>query len=129
MKILIFIAIIVSLTACKQHTVNTIQSLSRESTTVQFSKSKKPYKAKEEVGGEQINTTTIKAKANETYLIEVSADNDSLQFYIDGSSLDIQIVDNNPLKKKVTTQTQTDIELSFTAHPDSSVYHLKIKKL
>ena len=129
MKTLVFIAIIASLTACKQHMVNNIKSLSRESTTVQFSSSNKPYKANEEVGGEQINTTTIKAKANEAYLIEVSADNDSLQFYIDGNSINVQIIDENPLKRKVSAQVPTEIELSFTAHPETSVYELKIKRL
>lgn len=129
MKILILILSITSLVACSQHTVRKTQELSRDYTTIQFSASNKPYQAKEEVGGEQINSTTIKTKANEAYLVEVTADNDSLNFNIDGKSLHVEIIDNNPFKRKITAYAQTNIELSFTAHPDSSLYEIIITKL
>lgn len=129
MKILFIIICITSLTACNQHTIKTTQSLSREYTTVQFSSSNKPYVAKQQVGGEQINTTTIKAKANEIYFVHVKANNTNLNFNIDGEFLHSQTLGNNPLNRQVTTTAQTDITLSFTAHPDSSFYELKITKL
>jgi hypothetical protein len=129
MRILFITLFISSLIACNKHTVNKTQSLSRELTTIQFSTSNKPYTAVEEVGGEQINSTTIKAKAKDTYLIEVKSDNDSLNFYIDGQSIQVQIINDNPLIRKVMVMAQTEIELSFSAHPESSIYDLKITKL
>lgn len=129
MRILIIILFICSLIGCNKHTVNQTQSLSRQLTTIQFSTSSQPYLVKEEVGGEKINTTTIKAKANEVYLIEVKSDNDSLDFYVDGQFIQVDIINDNPFKRKVTVEVQTEIELSFNAHPESSLYELKITKL
>ena len=129
MKIILLILTATSLIACSNHTINKTHELSRDNTTIEFSSSKKPYSVQEEVGGEQINTTTIKAHANETYLIEVSSNNDSLNLYIDSDSISVQVLNNKPIKRKITTQAKTDIEFSFTSHPDASMYELRIYKL
>lgn len=129
MKAQTIMLLITSLIACNQHTVKKSLNLSREITTIQFSTSKKPYETKEEVGGEQINETIILAKTNESYLIVIKANNNNLNFNINGESIQVKILDDNPLKRKVTTSAQTKIELSFTAHPDSSMYDLKVTKL
>jgi len=129
MKSLLLILAITTLFSCSKHSIITKQETSRHLTIVEFSASKKPYYAKQQIGGEQINMTTIKAKAGESYLIEIIPENQSLKFYIDGSSLVNETMDNNLFKKKVTTQTQSDIDISFTSHPNSGFYELKIKKL
>lgn len=129
MRTLVISLLMSLLLGCHKHAVTQTQHLSRQLTTIQFSASNQPYSVKEEVGGEQINITKIKAKANETYLIEVISDNDSLSYYIDGPSITVQKTADNSFKTKVTAQQQTVIELSFIAHPESSVYELKITKL
>ena len=129
MKAIIIFLFISSLYSCKKHTINKSQSLSRITTKIQFNTSNKPYSVKEEVGGEQINSTIIKAMANDIFIIDVKADNDSLNYYIDGQSIQVQTLENNPLKRKVMVKIHTNIELSFYSHPESCFYDLTITKL
>jgi hypothetical protein len=97
--------------------------------SIQFNKSNQPYKVKQQVGGEQINSTVIKAKKNDTFKIEVLAENESLNFYIDGSNITDQILGKNPIIRKVIATEETEIELSFSAYPLSCFYDLKITRL
>jgi len=129
MKTFYLTTMILVLSACTQHNIKKTQGLSRLNTEIQFSSSKKPYLAVEQVGGEQINSTTIHAKVDDIYLIEIQSSSESLKYYIDGTSIDVQVIDKNPIKRKVTALSNTDIQLSFTSHPDVSDYELKISKL
>ncbi|MFK8011422.1 MAG: hypothetical protein AB8B80_05240 [Marinicellaceae bacterium] len=129
MRILYLALTLLASSACSQHTINKTQGLSQLNTEIQFSSSKKPYLAFEQVGGEQINSTTIHAKKGDMYLIEILSSSESLKFYIDGTSEDGQVIDKNPIKRKVTALSNTEIQLLFTSHPDASDYELKISKL
>ena len=127
-KIIGLICSFIYLCSCHNHIVKKHSTLSHNYTTIFLKKGTSRYKASEQVGGEQINSTLLLAEAGKFYTNEVITNNENFDMHIDGLGCDVEHFIDNKYKRKLYCFDANTIDISFTSYPGSSSYELMISQ-
>jgi hypothetical protein len=126
-----FIAITLAsllLYSCHNPVVKKYSKISHHYTVVYLKNDAGRYKASEQVGGEQINSTILLADAGKTYLLAVASDSESLTMHLDGADFEVEHDKDKKYTKRIHCLETTQIEISLTSYPDASSYDLSISQ-